>query len=532
MTVFLITAAAYVDSELVAEFGMLPPSFLPLGSSRLFVHQHRVVAPHASRIIMSLPESFTPDATDCARLEELSIEPFFLPEDLTLGESIVYAINMAACAPGPLSILHGDSLLTGFDYGVLDAFSVTAKPPAGYNWAWAKKSADGAAVVTGDATPEPGDVALNGFFSFSESGALVQSITRNRGDFICGLADYSRLRPMAAPESDHWFDFGHSGTYHRSRKRVTTEREFNTLKAVERSITKTGRNKAKIEAEALWFENLPSPFRLYVPAYLGRQGPPDEGYSLEYLHLPSLTDLSVFGRLGRDSWERIFRNCDEVLTAMSKHTAETASAAPDDLYLEKTIQRLELFARDQGLDLTAPCRYAGRALPSLVEIAEIVAKEIPRDFPLSLVHGDFCFSNLLYDMRSDLIRMIDPRGLDSRGNVSIYGDLRYDISKLYHSAAGLYDHIVAGNYALEQSGPLDFELHLPDTGSVNVIRDAFRRQTFAGMDLAQARSLPIAILLFLSMPPLHAECPQRQKALLANGLRLFHLFEQKGLDAA
>lgn len=531
MTAFLITSAAYVDSELVAEFGKLPPSFLPLGSSRLFVHQHRVIAPHASRIIMSLPEGFDPDATDRARLEGLGIEPVFLPEDLTLGESIVYAITMAACAPGPLSILHGDSLLTGFDYGALDAFSVTAKPPAGYHWAWAKRSEDGAAVLKSGAAPATGDVALNGFFSFSESSALVQSIMRNRGDFIGGLADYSIQRPMAAPESEHWFDFGHSGTYHRSRKRVTTEREFNTLKAVDRSITKMGRNKAKIEAEALWYENLPAPFRLYVPGYLGRQDSLEGGYSLEYLHLPSLTDLSVFGRLGVSSWERIFRTCDEVLTAMSNYRVEAESVTPNDLYFEKTMQRLELFATERSLDLTAPCRFAGHTLPSLFDIVEMVTKEIPGSFPQTLVHGDFCFSNILYDMRSDLVRMIDPRGLDSRGNASIYGDLRYDIAKLYHSAVGLYDHIIAENYSLNQSGPLDFDLQLPDTSSVNVIRDAFSRQSFAGMSPALARSLPIAILLFLSMPPLHAESPARQNALLANGLRLFSLFDRKGLDA-
>ena len=369
---------------------------------------------------------------------------------------------------------------------------------------------------------------MNGFFSFSDSSALIQSITRNRGDFVGGLAEYAAQKPMSALESEHWFDFGHSGTYHRSRRRVTTEREFNKLKASERSITKTSRNQLKIDAEALWFENLPAPLRLYVPGYLGRSDEAESGYSLEYLHLPSLADLAVFGRLGSASWERIFRTCDEVLTVMSTYAGTDAALVSNELYLEKTMQRLELFARVRGLDLTAPCRFAGANLPSLVEIVETVAREIPAGGAQTLVHGDFCFSNLLYDMRGDVVRMIDPRGLDARGNVSIYGDRRYDIAKLYHSAVGLYDHIVAENFALVRSGPLDFDLQLPDTESVSGIRDAFLRQGFAGMSLEDARTLPIAILLFLSMPPLHAESPARQDALLANGLRLFTLLDKAG----
>lgn len=32
----LITSGAFVNQELVAEFGLLPPSFLPLGVGRLY----------------------------------------------------------------------------------------------------------------------------------------------------------------------------------------------------------------------------------------------------------------------------------------------------------------------------------------------------------------------------------------------------------------------------------------------------------------------------------------------------------------
>lgn len=529
MTTFLITSAAYVEAELIAEFGKLPPAFLPLGNRRLFAHQHEMIAPHASRIIMSLPESFTPDATDEARLKHLGIETMYLPEHLSLGESIVYAINMAGCGHGPVAILHGDSLLTGFDYDLVDALSVSElPPPAGYRWAWARPSEDGLEILLTETAPVSDDMAINGFFAFSDGLALVQMITRNRGDFIAGLADYARYHHMTPLQAHYWFDFGHSSTYHRSRRKVTTEREFNTLTSAVRSITKSGRNNEKIAAEANWFESLPYSLRVYTPSYLGNIEEAGKfSYSLEYLHNPSLADLAVFGRLEAISWERIFASCDEVLSALATHMKHAPSVeGANGLYLEKTLHRLELLAANRGFSLDAPCRFNGQNMPSLRKIAEIVAAEIPAAHDLTLVHGDFCFSNVLYDMRGDLIRMIDPRGIDHFGRVSNLGDIRYDIAKLYHSAIGLYDHIIAGNFELNQFSSLDFTLALPNTKTVHIIQDAFLGQEFVGMTSSQASSLPIAILLFLSMPPLHSDSPIRQSALLANALRLFSIFDR------
>ena len=44
------------------------------------------------------------------------------------------------------------------------------------------------------------------------------------------------------------------------------------------------------------------------------------------------------------------------------------------------------------------------------------------------------------------IKIIDPRGHDHNGKNTIYGDLRYDLSKLTHSLIGPYDFIIAGRY--------------------------------------------------------------------------------------
>lgn len=533
MSIFVITSAAYVDAEMQAEFGKLPPAFLPLGNRRLYMHQHAAIASHAQRVILSLPEGFEVDDTDREHLTQLGIELLFVPNSLTLGQSLVYVINITATAGiGPLSVLHGDTLLKELDLDAVDVVSVDMAVPTEYSWGCVRVN-EGKVDVLQPSDANAANAVLSGYFNFKDPMRLVQAITRQGGSFLDGLTDYSESRPLKPLLAKDWFDFGHVGTFHRSRRRVTTQREFNSLSTTVRSVTKSGSQPHKIEAEARWFESLPAPLRLYVPSYLGRREANERiEYSLEYMQLPTLAELFVFGRLTWHAWHKIFDACDEVLGAMAAYPAHVVgekSVDGGDIYLEKTIKRLEQYARTSNLSLDEPCRINGTLLPSLIEIAESAASVIPALFSddARLIHGDFCFSNLLYDGRAQLVRMIDPRGVNFNGDFAICGDPRYDVAKLHHSAIGLYDHIIAGNYQMSSAGTLDFSLHLPDNGTVRAVSDVFSSMSFGVMQAADEVTLAISVLLFLSMTPLHGEDPIRQRALLANGLRLFKMLDVK-----
>ncbi|HEY0421150.1 MAG TPA: phosphotransferase [Acetobacteraceae bacterium] len=366
---------------------------------------------------------------------------------------------------------------------------------------------------------------LTGYFAFSDTTRLVQEVTRRGGDFVSGLTGYAAGPGLAQIVASEWLDFGHANTYHRSRRRVTTEREFNRLTAAGRSVVKSGSNPRKIEAEARWFETLPPALRIYAPAYLGMaQAAGEVSYAVEYLHHPTLADLFVFGRLERATWDSILSACDEFLAATSLFPAPSETHADmRGLYLEKILERLSAHAAATGIKLSEPCRLGAAWLPSLERMATLAASRIPEAAPAQMVrmHGDFCFSNIIYDARGDVIRVIDPRGLDQGGGLSPYGDIRYDIAKLHHSAIGRYDLIIAGYYSLSQHGPLELELELPDDPPRRAVADAFLDRRFAGLTPEAAAAHAISVLLFLSMLPLHADDPKRQAALLANAMRLF-----------
>lgn len=40
---------------------------------------------------------------------------------------------------------------------------------------------------------------------------------------------------------------------------------------------------------------------------------------------------------------------------------------------------------------------------------------------ISLIHGDFCFSNIMYDFRAGAIKTFDPRGCDFNGKITPCG---------------------------------------------------------------------------------------------------------------
>ena len=151
-----------------------------------------------------------------------------------------------------------------------------------------------------------------------------------------------------------------------------------------------------------------------------------KSYSLEYLHLPTLAELFVFGNLEKLAWTRIFDSISEIIEDLQKY--KPINAFPTDyigLYKQKTLDRINDFSRTSLLDINSPCRLNGQNLPSIFEMINLINGSIPHISAkdISMIHGDFCFSNLFYDHRSDRVLMIDPRGIDLNGSFSMFGDM-------------------------------------------------------------------------------------------------------------
>ena len=194
--------------------------------------------------------------------------------------------------------------------------------------------------------------------------------------------------------------------------------------------------------------------------------------------------------------------------------------------LNKTNERLEVFSKQTGISTTQTWQFNGAPVPSLQEVAELTGKWIDEDCKNGYVHGDFCFSNILFDFRKQMIKVIDPRGIDFKKNITIWGDIRYDVAKLSHSVIGLYDYILAGRFQLEIDLPTSaINMNIYSNEMVGAIKDEFLKRSFAGININSKQNFAWMIHLFLSMLPLHADNKNRQLGLMANALRLYQYFK-------
>lgn len=519
----LLTSAAYLDQEFSSEFGRIPPAFLPVGNQRLYHHQVATL-PDDERRVLTVPESYQVGNDDALALADLGVELLEIPDGLSLGESVICAINLSSLAPSdPLRILHGDTLIADLPIAELDAIGLS-EVDGNYNWAVFTGDEERLLTPLDDTRLARGPVHIaNGYFSFSDSGLLVRAITKKRGNFIDGISLYAQQKPLKTVTTEQWLDFGHIHTFYRSKSQMTTQRAFNEMTIGTKTVVKRSDKIEKMHAEARWFQTLPDDLKVHTPHFIREiEGPDRHGYEIEYLYLTALNELFVFGSLPRFVWRRIFSTCFNFLDQCRRHPQDQEIAGASSLFQDKTQRRLDEFSAQSGADLDASWTINGRATPGLTRVADFasgVIESATRE-PACVSHGDFCFSNILFDFRTQGIKVIDPRGLDAGDQPNIFGSQLYDLAKLAHSAIGQYDFVIAGYYQVERDGQ-NLTLSLGGNDAIGEIQGLFQEMVEQRFKLTLDQLLAMQVHLFLSMLPLHADDEQRQTALLANALRLY-----------
>jgi hypothetical protein len=251
---------------------------------------------------------------------------------------------------------------------------------------------------------------------------------------------------------------------------------------------------------------------------------------MEYYGYPALNDVYLFGNLDIGAWERVLGAIEHVVEQMQRHQYSPVekgelTAAMRAMYIDKTRSRLETIGLDErferfwvdGLCINGEtCIGLEKCLEMLPEAAEVLGiYEAP---VFTVVHGDLCLSNILYDRRNCFVRLIDPRG--DFGNIPLYGDYRYDLAKLCHSLEGDYDFFVNGMMDLRWNGDdLEYEPHLDVRH--HAIKKLFNRWITSRWGRQYPQMKFIESLLFLSMVPLHTDRFEAQQAFLARGLQTF-----------
>jgi hypothetical protein len=522
---FLIMSGSYVQSELNAEFGHIPPSFLPLGNKRLFQHQIKL-APTGCKVYLSVPEDYIVNKVDYDWLEDHDVYLLQTPCKLNIGQALVACLNLIdEPINSPLHLLFGDTLFSQLPVGG-DILAVS-KTKSNYQWSrvnnddidWLTDSANNSNVVCG-------------YFKFNEPRKIIRNITQEKWDFIKGIDRYKKETGLSQVIVTDWYDFGHVNTYYHSKAAFTTQRSFNELMITPEYIEKSSIKSQKIKAEANWFITLPGMMKMYIPQYLGHLQS-DEGkfsYRLEYLHNTALNELFVFSEMSNTIWQNILEHCLNFIQDCETAIAPKNTITQDinQLFSVKTKVRLDEFKAENDFRLSDKWHFNREISVSIEQVLVESQKHLPNQRKIStLMHGDFCFSNILYDFRANRIKTIDPRGVTPSGDITIYGDTCYDIAKLSHSILGMYDWIVAGYHQTQldwKTRDITFliagEVKHKDTQSM------FIEMVNKKHGLSAVNLYAMQIQLFLSMLPLHSDDLHRQNGLFANVFRLYQIMKR------
>lgn len=503
----LITSANFVNLEIASEWGEIPPVFLPVKNSRLIYSQIDLIKKCGEKnISLSLPVSFRNkiNKIDIGRLEELGVKIIYVPDYLSLTKSILYSLERINTR-NDIKILHGDTLFNELNqYSLSNSISINLNISTN-NYKW------------GGDFHNPGYV-YSGFFSFSYQNYkyLVDKLGA-LDSFESVIRDYDDKFNLKRIKNNIWYDFGHINTYYLSLSKLLELRQVNSCRCYDGILTKYSDDKLKIIAEINWFLSFQN--NVCVPKILDYDF--RGSYSMEYITLPLLSNIFVYGDMSIYSWERIFLSCKKFLDSLPRMQVYEPQSY-DAIYSVKTFNRLGQYIHSpnkciSNFDIHKKIKFSQITIPSLYDIATECINNLSTMKEIGGIHGDFHFGNILYNFKNDIIKVIDPRGLDGQNDISVYGDPRYDIAKLAHSVVGGYDYIISGYNTAEideNNGIYFINQILPDENITHLFFSIFCK--FLKMDIIR-----ITILLFISMVPLHNDNEVRQKTMIATAAQLY-----------
>jgi dTDP-glucose pyrophosphorylase len=448
--------------------------------------------------------------------------------DGTILDSVAAGLAVTS-VEGPLRLVLGDTLIRDSFESERD-FLYVGRAEGARRWCLAVTDAEGRVVDYRDksADDELAEPALAGYYHLHDRdrvrAALGEARRAGERELSAFLRRYGKGREVWAHAAKDWLDFGHIDNLVEARRRLLAPRSFNALSIdpLLSTITKSSENNEKLEDELTWYLELPERLKVLAPRVLShrrRNGRLE--IVQEYYGYPSLAELYVFGEMGPDFWASVLRRLFAILGEFRRHPGELDPRHVEEMYLGKTFRRLEALRSDPWwhrlLGRKSVC-LNGRDLPTPFAVRRQLEEECHRlavTAKIAITHGDFCFSNILFDINTQVVRLIDPRG--RFGVRGVDGDIRYDVAKLRHSVAGLYDYVVADLFTLEEESEGVFRTEICRNGErARTIHLFDRLLEDAGYSLQDVRL--IEALLFLSMVPLHADRPRRQKMMFLVGL--------------
>lgn len=301
-------------------------------------------------------------------------------------------------------------------------------------------------------------------------------------------------------------------------------RYFNSLKGDAFTLTKTSTDKVKIQKEHDLYQFLPSEIKNWFVAPFNLSIAQDSAsYTMERLNVPDMALQWIHSAISCNELE-IF--LDKIFYYISRRPIKPVATEEylnrfQNMYYTKVLERIDALKKLSEYATIEQFIKSGTNYAGIDEIfddyKELFNRHRVQKLNNSVAgHGDLCFSNILYDKNTGLMKFIDPKG--ALAEQDIWMDPYYDIAKLSHSIFGDYDFINNEMFTIDINSSLKLELSL-EKSDLSEHKETFYNKLLSnGYDPYQVRLCEAS--LFLSMLPLHIDNPRKVLGFIINAINI------------
>lgn len=290
-----------------------------------------------------------------------------------------------------------------------------------------------------------------------------------------------------------------------NNKSVSLVREFNKINFTEKTVEKSSLTKReKIIDEYNWFNNMPDHLKRYCPKVLDKDLYAADGsmYTMEKLTYHPLDKVMLFESNDSELWNDIFEKLFKCFKDFNNTEVAGEGTFMRAMY-KKTVDRIKGYPSH----ITKDEKLIEEFMPIFKDMCE---KEDNKGYS-TVIHGDFCFGNIMYKTEEAEVKVIDPRG-------SLWGSYLYEMAKLYKSIVGNYYYTDYELYAYNEETD-GFYLYDKAQRDIQKIFDKFINENF---DKEEIKNFYITVTsLFLSMVPYHPHNSKNQTIFYKEFERLF-----------
>ena len=329
--------------------------------------------------------------------------------------------------------------------------------------------------------------------------ALEQDKTIKKGEIQVSNGFSKLIEKKLVPIGFTWFDTGRPESYKETNKSFSEGSKFDFSKSnefiyfVNNKIVKYFANPEIIEKRykrAQILKGLCPDIEAKTPNFYSYERVPGQ-VLYDVLNSSVVTDFFEWSK------NNIWRKID-----ISKKDQKVFNQACMKFYYGKTMKRLDMFYDKLKVDDTQN-NINGVVVPPLKDMFDKINwDELYKGVPVKF-HGDLQFDNILVtrDPKSNLSKFALLDWRQDFGGLTDYGDLYYDLSKLYGGVTLSYKEIKAGNFSFDRSGTSVYY----NFSVKNDLLDAKEEyESFLDRNKFDMEKIKILrALIYLNMSPLH-----------------------------